>query len=140
MHRTQQRAFALDSPASPSPISGPARRGGKAEFDVAPFLPVGPRRELLRPKTVLKSRYPVCRTTLWGHAKSGLIPPPIGGESHKPDARGSSRVAFFVGEELDAVAAARIAGASDSDIRRLVKMLVETRRAPRASRENAGGE
>ncbi len=68
--------------------------------------------------------YPCSNASGWRYVKGGLLPPPI---STGPNSRA------FIREELDAVLSARVGGADDAAIKRLVADLV-ARRA-----DNKGG-
>ena len=70
----------------------------------------------------LRKKWPRCKTTIYSDIADGLFPPPV----HLGE-----RCSAWVEGEVDQVCAARIAGASEDEIRQLVKQLVTARRASR---------
>lgn len=77
----------------------------------------------IRPKAVA-GRFGICAALLYRWASSGLMPPPI---------KLGPRASAWPDAEIDAIAAARISGASTDEIRALVLELVAARRLPLAS-------
>lgn len=67
----------------------------------------------------VRQKYPRSRSSIYNDIDLGTFPPPI--------ALGSNCVAWPE-NEVDAVIAARVAGKSDDEVRRLVKMLVAERK------------
>lgn len=73
---------------------------------------------LLRLPELRKQKWPRSKTTIYADIADGVFPPPVAlGE----------RCSAWVEGEVDAVRAARIAGASKAEIRELVKRLVAER-------------
>jgi prophage regulatory protein len=60
-------------------------------------------------------------STVYEHVASGLLPPPV---------KIGPRASGWIEDEIDAVVEARIAGASDSDVRDLVARLIAARPKP----------
>jgi prophage regulatory protein len=68
----------------------------------------------------LRRKWPRCKTTIYADIADGVFPPPV----HLGE-----RCSAWIEGEVDQVCAARIAGASEAQIRELVKRLVAERRA-----------
>jgi len=85
---------------------------------------------LVRLPTLLGSKYPVSRSTLYSDVRSGRFPPPVN--------LGPRSVAW-IEQEVDAIVQARVGGAGDEVIRLLVEELVAARLAtdPSARRQQA---
>lgn len=67
----------------------------------------------------IADRLRVSRVTPWRRAKDGLLPPPI---------RLSPGCTRWPAHEIEAIDRARLAGADDADIRKLVLELIAARR------------
>lgn len=74
---------------------------------------------LLRLPDVLE-RVPVCKSTLWGAISAGRFPAPI---------KLSRRCSAWPAAEVEAVAAAMVAGATEAELKALVRQLAEKRKA-----------
>lgn len=77
--------------------------------------------EIILRMNSLRQRYPRGRSTIYTDIADGLMVPPV--------ALGA-RCAGWPAQEIDQIITARVAGASDQDIRRLVARLVAERRRP----------
>ena len=68
----------------------------------------------------MRAKYPRARSSIYRDINDGLMVPPISL---------GARCVGFPAYEVDAIIAARIAGRSDDDIRRLVARLIADRRS-----------
>jgi prophage regulatory protein len=76
---------------------------------------------MLRLTELQREKWPRSKTTIYADIADGVFPPPVAlGE----------RCSAWVEGEVDAVRAARVAGASKAEIRELVKQLMAARRGP----------
>jgi prophage regulatory protein len=73
---------------------------------------------LLRLPELRKKKWPRSKTTIYQDIADGVFPPPV---------QIGERCSAWVEDEVDQVRAARAAGASDAEIRQLVKQLVAAR-------------
>ena len=78
---------------------------------------------LLRLPAVLE-RMGLRTTSIYGHAKAGLFPPPV---------KLTGRCSAWPEHEVAAIITARIAGRSDDEVRALVARLVAQRQQPKAA-------